>query len=265
MDYSKLQTLQHICKVSGLSRKGRKADLLQRILSTPVYPTNNVISIDLGIKNFAYCLASRTEGAKVNIHEWAREDLTSPTNGLGIKWIEDYQPQYLARLAFQIYTTLTSRFRPSIILLEHQRYRSGIKTIPEWTLRVNAIEAMLHCLHVNSQSQDPSESNPSPLSLLSLAPRTVYSYVSALPEFVNLNSNTKTKATRVKLLNEMLNLGKVSVLNDDALKNFELPVKYSSKKDDMTDAAMMAITWIEWQHKLRQHQHELRSYLELKS
>ncbi|WBW73556.1 mitochondrial cruciform-cutting endonuclease Cce1 [Schizosaccharomyces osmophilus] len=265
MNYSKLQTLQHICKVSGLSRKGRKADLFQRILSAPVYPTNNVLSIDIGIKNFAYCLASRTEDAKVNIHEWAHEDLTSPTNGLGIQWIEDYHPQYLARLALQIYTTLTSRFHPSIILLEHQRYRSGAKTIPEWTLRVNVIEYMLHCLHINSQVHASPESNPSPSSLLSLAPQSVYSYVSALSDFVKLNSNTKTKLTRVRLLNDMLKLGKVSVVNDDALKTFELPVKFSSKKDDMTDAAMMAITWIEWQHKLRQYQDELRSYVELNS
>ncbi|EPY51973.1 cruciform cutting endonuclease Cce1 [Schizosaccharomyces cryophilus OY26] len=262
MNYSKLQTLQHICKVSGLSRKGRKADMLQRIMYAPSYPTDNVLSIDLGIKNFAYCLAGRTEDAKVNIYEWAHEDLTSPTNGLGIQWTENYHPQYLARLASQIYTTITSRFHPNVILLEQQRYRSGVKTIPEWTLRVNTIESMLHSLHYNSQVQVPPESESSSSILLSLAPKSVYSYVSTLPEFVNLNKATKTKSARVKFLTSMLKNGKVFVSNDDARKTFETPVKYSSKKDDMTDAAMMAITWIEWQHKLRQYKHEIRSYVE---
>ncbi|KAL2142817.1 hypothetical protein VTI28DRAFT_711 [Corynascus sepedonium] len=184
--------LRNLCASCGLPKTGPKRVLVQRLRRAakqfqPVPPAARILSIDLGIRNFAFSLLSpvsppRTSSSTqvpneplnspVHLHAWHRLDLTLPdAKGLernaarkaaepalkeGVSEEEEkegeegdkedaYSPTALAALTAHLVRARLLPLRPTHVLIERQRFRTGgAAAVFEWTLRVNSLEAMLH-------------------------------------------------------------------------------------------------------------------------
>ncbi|KAF1353937.1 mitochondrial resolvase Ydc2 [Delphinella strobiligena] len=179
--------LKRLAFLTGVKSTGTKAELravLQNALekSRLPYPSARVLSVDMGVKNLAFCLLNvhrkqQTPGATpggnpgpesvapVHLLDWKRLDLSSPTMrrtldeanhrlpGAGdipekdLEAIPEqaniYTPSQLSKVAYNLASELI-KYQPDIILIERQRFRSGgAPAIQEWTVRVNMLESML--------------------------------------------------------------------------------------------------------------------------
>ena len=130
----------------------------------------NIISIDMGIRNLAYCrfqlpsqTTTTTRPLKPSISEWSRLNVSLPSASDTAAEDEDETQSNPAKpkvkegfdlhsYAGRAYTLIHSLLyssphtaRPTHILIERQRFRSmGGNAVQEWTLRVNMFEAMLY-------------------------------------------------------------------------------------------------------------------------
>ena len=142
-----------------------------------------ILSIDMGVKNLAFCVAdasmqsragqsgksesdseARQVEAKMHTIAWRRVDVmhemaeANARHQLPIgdhsvaqdrfhpdsNFEESFHPRVLARTAHALLTRVLLPYKPDIILIERQRYRSGSgAAIQEWTVRVNMLESML--------------------------------------------------------------------------------------------------------------------------
>jgi cruciform cutting endonuclease 1 len=136
---------------------------------TPDQQYLRVMSIDMGIKNLAYCVSnlrcssgsnvSNQSSAAVNISAWKKIDLIERTreyrahsSSFGVaeeetntdEELDPYSLAVLSHTAYRLVTQEVLSHKPDIILIEKQRWRSGGgSAIQQWTIRVNTLEAML--------------------------------------------------------------------------------------------------------------------------
>jgi cruciform cutting endonuclease 1 len=139
---------------------------------------HQVLSIDMGIRNLAYCrvtlpamvdvLGSRSsyldDTVKPNIsknasvptlHEWSRLTISEASTTDQNREILDNVT--LAHLAYDLVhrLVLSQPSPPDTILIERQRFRSmGGSAVQEWTLRVNVFEAMLWAVLHTAQRRE---------------------------------------------------------------------------------------------------------------
>ncbi|KAA8649114.1 hypothetical protein EYZ11_000673 [Aspergillus tanneri] len=145
----------------------------------------SILSIDMGIRNlaFAHLLVPRGDPTNVDnlppipiLNAWQRlsvsslpldDPLSSSTEEKGIQTgpdtetetgidtgnepeterKEDFSPSVYAPHAYFLLTTLLSTYRPTHVLIERQRFRSGgASAVQEWTLRVGVFEGMLYAV-----------------------------------------------------------------------------------------------------------------------
>ncbi|KAF3038896.1 hypothetical protein E8E11_005130 [Didymella keratinophila] len=133
-----------------------------------------VVSIDMGIKNLAFCdvevtypcstsTATRSLDASMTVLRWKKLDLVGgpkPTTRAldrrgtsedieedGTAAEEDdnqFSSSILSRTAYKFITEEVLSANPDVILIEKQRWRSGGgSAVQQWTVRVNTLEAML--------------------------------------------------------------------------------------------------------------------------
>lgn len=198
-------TLKALCASCGLPKTGAKRVLIDRLRHAarhfhPIPSTARILSIDLGLKNFAFSLLTPVKPPKhppaassnspitspVHLHAWQRLDLTLPSGSQpanittitkkptkpsksnltrtppppptpppspppsppedAIQHTTDpFSPTALSQLTLNLIRTHLLPLRPTHVLIERQRFRTGgAAAIFEWTLRVNTLEAMLH-------------------------------------------------------------------------------------------------------------------------
>ncbi|KAF2035433.1 ribonuclease H-like protein [Setomelanomma holmii] len=125
-----------------------------------------IISIDMGIKNLAFCdvevdyLKGDTMQPRMNIIRWDKLDLVdatkksrqqqpdSPSSKETRKEADEEMDPYslsvLSQTAHSFLRKSILAVSPDIILIERQRWRSASSAaIQQWTVRVNTLEAML--------------------------------------------------------------------------------------------------------------------------
>lgn len=125
-----------------------------------------IVSIDMGIKNLAFCDAeiSRVSANKqdfsahMHVLRWKKLDLVSGTDSKSSpSSAEDdsaesaadeegdqFSPSVLSKTAHRLIVEEILSADPDIILIEKQRWRSGGgSAVQQWTVRVNTLEAML--------------------------------------------------------------------------------------------------------------------------
>ncbi|KAL5428501.1 hypothetical protein PMIN07_007494 [Paraphaeosphaeria minitans] len=174
------EVLQRIGEASTGTKEVVQNRLLTRVVSRKIPQTNRprdgeerktsrILSIDMGIKNLAYCVAdvekptSTLDTTNMNFLTWSRLDLGEAFRehdmsflGDGVKTLakkaelegrgdEDlYTPENLSRMGHWFLCKVLDDWNPDIILIERQRWRSaGSPTIQQWTVRVNTLEAAL--------------------------------------------------------------------------------------------------------------------------
>jgi cruciform cutting endonuclease 1 len=177
-----VKSLQALLTQIGSATSGRKENLISRLsqdLKVPRLPectgsrkSIRILSIDMGIKNLAFCVADVTVknsgpedgnkdkkgvGTKMNIISWRRLDVVEEVSISTAKQkteaklivdeegVEDqYTPSAMSSTAYKLLVHTLLPCKPDIILIERQRWRSsnGV-AIQQWTVRVNTLEGML--------------------------------------------------------------------------------------------------------------------------
>jgi cruciform cutting endonuclease 1 len=125
-----------------------------------------IISIDMGIKNLAYCdvevdyMDGNTMHPTMEIRRWDKLNLVDATQELHRYWpnqqpfnqatpgvddeVDPYSLSVLSQTAYWFVQKPVLEASPDIILIERQRWRSASSSaIQQWTVRVNTLEAML--------------------------------------------------------------------------------------------------------------------------
>lgn len=164
----KASQLKVIAHLTGLNSTGTKPLVTSRLLQhlphslfsnldpqSPRQPQTqpiNIVSIDMGIRNLAYCrLTLPPASARPSIPlltDWTRVAISrQPAAMEPTTEKETFDPATFAQYAYALIETLLSAETPSHILIERQRFRSmGGSAVQEWTLRVNMFEAMLYAV-----------------------------------------------------------------------------------------------------------------------
>ncbi|MCJ1481619.1 hypothetical protein MMC06_001778 [Schaereria dolodes] len=170
----KASQLKAIAVATGVNSGGTKSILNTRLLTElqqenhrlAVYKPHHedgqhgIISIDMGIRNLAYCRIALLENKSQNldlalpvVEAWDRiavsRKVVSGNSKLGVPEIkETFDPlTYSCHAHNFISSLLKSGPHPNHILIERQRFRSmGGSAVQEWTLRVNMFEAMLYAV-----------------------------------------------------------------------------------------------------------------------
>lgn len=177
-----MRAMQDVLQRIGEATTGTKDVVQNRLLNKVVYnkmpvfsntlsgdnrtKTSRILSIDMGIKNLAYCVADVETATPIggitnmDFRSWRRLDLSEAyreyslgddQKGLAreaaLEGREDedlYTPQSLSRMAYWFLRTMISDWNPDVVLIERQRWRSsGSPTIQQWTVRVNTLEAIM--------------------------------------------------------------------------------------------------------------------------
>ncbi|KAF7932725.1 uncharacterized protein EAE98_004024 [Botrytis deweyae] len=175
----KAAALKQIAFKCGISTSGTKPLIIQRLQDElpQITSTNTkgssadakplrILSIDMGIRNFSFCLleipsskpTSKSRSSKKNLNptipipilqSWQKLSLLpqSPPNAdpeTKEKTRNEFTPSILSTAAYSLIRHTLLPLSPTHILIERQRFRSmGSKHILEWTIRVNMLESML--------------------------------------------------------------------------------------------------------------------------
>jgi hypothetical protein len=190
---------------------------------------NRILSIDLGIKNFALCSIN----TDYKINEWKRLEVELP---------EYYDP---VSFALKIRDLVKDSIEPlllgdilnessTVVLIERQRHRTrGAAALSESILKVNFIEVQLHCFLLGKS--------------ISVLPDYVSKYFGIQKKKDVKKSKKKAAIELVEVLlsNENSFLGKE---NPNMLKRFQ----DEKKKDDMADALLQAKAFLDWRYNFYQ-------------
>lgn len=143
-----------------------------------------VVSIDMGIKNLAFCDAEVSRASaneqdfSVHMHvlRWKKLDLVGGTasksspspagdEDAADEESDQFSPSVLSRTAHRLIVEEVLSANPDVILIEKQRWRSGGgSAVQQWTVRVNTLEAMLWAILETVKQGGglpPTDDNPS--------------------------------------------------------------------------------------------------------
>lgn len=171
--------LKTLCLACGLPSTGTKEVLTSRLEANFLgshgrprgLPTQRrVLSVDLGLKNFAFALlvpggpllATTPDTPAKKISQLDSTPFRQPPRTLLEGWRHlnlstdvavqnaeknQWTPGAMASLAYKVVQEYMMPLRPTHILLEHQRWRThSSSSVLEWTTRVNNLEGMIHAI-----------------------------------------------------------------------------------------------------------------------
>jgi cruciform cutting endonuclease 1 len=249
--------LKHLSTLLGLNTTGTKHTLRSRLVSLSplrLKPTR-ILSIDMGIKNLAYCLLTISPGSKPTIVNWARNEVLvfpDPTeNTISLP--------YFASTTHALAQRMLKDFKPSHILIEQQRWRTaGGAGVQEWTIRVNTLEAMLHAAFYGLAAGNVQFESVSPTRVANLW----------IPEDARKGTNSKTvkkgivrgwisgeKEAEVQLgsSEEVKRKRDLLLWKQNGRKENQVPrTEVEKKTDDLADCVLQALAWLKWQENRSQ-------------
>lgn len=292
----KASQLRAIAIATGINSGGTKPVLTSRLFDTlqqdkldppnKIYDGNlkqhRIISIDMGIRNLAYCRLTlpshwpdpcHSPSNRPVIEAWDRiaiaqkADLKIPTlsaaPNVAIK--ETFDPLTYSEHAYSLVNTLlfsSSHPAPTQILIERQRFRSmGGSAVQEWTLRVNMFEAMLYAVLKTLHSEGKWHGNVHPV-----APSKVSKFWLGDGE-VTREKRVNGKGEKIDLVNRWLNeeeqkfeLGKGALETACSWRRKRSGGKGKGKDevganmgklDDLADCLLQGLAWISWEQNRR--------------
>ena len=251
----------------------------------------SIVSIDMGVRNLAYChletYLPRTNVANevVGIDAWMRTSIEQPSTSLSddlqqpeettsrlfqhsVKnTTESYDPALYAVRAHDFVTRIIESHQPTHILIERQRFRSGgSAAVQEWTIRVGVFEAMLYAAFHTLKAEKQYAYH-----LIPMSSKQVNRYwLESDWESRDQQPVTRKTASAVKL--EKIECVRRLVAGDGNTTNLDFSAQALAAKeaflspsrrhkaaagtkpklDDLSDSFLQGLGWIHWQkHRLR--------------
>lgn len=220
----------------------------------------------MGVKNMAYCITDVQiphGGQRIDdtppsfkVIEWRRLNIVDPNaRTTSSKTSETpllsefFAPQNLAPVAVRLVDEEFLPHKPSAILIERQRFRSGGgPSVQEWTLRVNMLESMLWASLITMQ-RDHLDQNVPPVDAVS--PANVASFW--FPGQRKVEKQHKIKLVK-SWLSGSVTESPVSVTFAPHLANIKAQFvgeegrkSGKGKLDDLADCLLQAAAWARWE------------------
>lgn len=285
----KATTLTRLAAACGLRASRTKAAFLSelpgelRATSMHSQP-QRVLSIDMGVRNLAYCLLvvdpsrlpQRTLSSVLDtivapderdrrerfdfcsaiaVEAWNRIDLTQSAILPG----DTFGPPLLAPIAYDLIVNTFLASQPDSILIERQRHRTGgHAAVQEWTFRVNMLESMLWMTLETLRRQPGASGFPQTHAII---PQRVNQSMLA-PD----RETAKVKASKVQLAGELLQPNLLACSSEQAEGTRHLflgqgsrgrgaaaagtglePRKATAKLDDLADSLLQGVAWVQWE------------------
>ncbi|KAK3371861.1 mitochondrial resolvase Ydc2 [Lasiosphaeria ovina] len=234
-----LKALRSTAVESGLPVGGIKSELVLRLRDaarkfTPVPANARILSIDLGIKNFAYSLITWTKPStqghseipqwpgrlKVSVHEWKVVDLAQEAEAqalaaTGTSQAAVFDPESLSKLALKLVNDRLLPLRPTHVLIERQRNRSsGSAAVTEWTLRVNSLESILYGILATLQQQQRGTGTFDAGAIIPILSHRVGSYLDRELD-VEPEKSVNIKKRKMSILQGWIRAGVVEPTTED--------------------------------------------------
>lgn len=231
-----LRQLRDLALLCGRNTTGTKpvlhADLQTAKATAGNQPAGcRILSIDMGVRNLAYCLLQVGQGEVVpKLVAWERLSLVDDDDKPEAEAEEHstdapsspsscpYSPPVMAAVAARLVRDRLLPLAPSHILIERQRFRSGgAAAVLEWTVRVNSLEAMLHGIFAARQLAEYDSGQTSLESVQAVSPRRVAQFVvrgglaGRLPSSVSV----PRKATKEKDIKDIKEALVATILRSD--------------------------------------------------
>jgi len=259
----RLTALRHVSCLVGLNISGNKTSLITALAAVRPSPTppTRILSIDMGIRNLAYCVLDLCSSPLPALTTWTRVTLPLSVETLGAS----ISLPAFAAATHTLAAGLLRDHEPSHILIERQRWRScGGSKVQEWTIRVNIVEAMLHATLLGQrlagnwdghvESVDPGK--VARLWVPRKEGRTNAAAVKSLKkgvvkEWLRTGAAVKVEEGGPEMTAELLLLAGTR----RAVKISGEPVTADEKKvDDLADCVLQAVAWLRWQEGRRRLQ-----------
>ena len=283
----KLSQLRNLAIATGINSSGTKAILTTRLaesLASEKFPPKqngfHILSIDMGIRNLAYCqirlprdwLANTRE--RPTITNWDRLAISSklPDDDPSTPTLKEaFDPATFSQLAYDLIQklVLSPHSAPDHVLIERQRFRSmGGSAVLEWTLRVNMFEAMLYATLKTLSEQGKWRGRVFPI-----APSKVGQFWLGDVDKAGENEEGKrgkkdVKAEKIRVVDEMLQAGAAFALQGRAEEMAERwrekmdggrgrrvrkgeEGEKMGKLDDLADCLLQGLAWVKWEENRR--------------
>ena len=250
----------------------------------------SIISIDMGIRNLAYCHITSSfqknpracDPLKVRLEAWQRVSIgKAPLNGSTVsakskkKVValepstiptekESFEPIDYAGYAYTFLRGIIDQHKPTHILIERQRFRSGGQAaVQEWTIRVGVFEGMLYAV-----LRTLAELKSHQCEVVPVLPVQVNQYWMLQPSETSVKPEGKFQAKamkqhKIRLVGKLLDKGAVQStkvsLSTTALQTKDAflaklnGVKSREKEhefkklDDLSDCLLQGLAWVNWQ------------------
>ena len=251
---------------------------------------HDIISIDMGIRNLAYCRLTFPKTPKPSwngdpiINEWARIEISKIANQSQdleeTKTKEAFDPETYSQHAYNLVSSFLSSTptQPTHILIERQRFRSmGGSAVQEWTLRVNMFEAMIYAVLKTLAAQGAWQGTVHPIAPAKVSKFWLGDREGADEVEGKGSKSAKTKTAKIQLVGRWLEERRAGSTR------FELEGKaeetgraYSGKRrgggakgrhvdgsskaftapqigklDDLADCLLQGMAWIKWEQNRR--------------
>jgi cruciform cutting endonuclease 1 len=245
-----------------------------------------IVSIDMGIKNLGLCVAdvsfAKSDGgagsgttARMRVDRWQRLNLVDGANGPGAGADDaegadsagGFSPAALSAVAVRLVRDELLPHRPAAVLVERQRWRSGGRAaVAEWTLRVNALEAMLwavfRALGPSPQACVDGQRRAGP-ELHAVSPARVAAFW--LPGLRRVEKKAKVDLVRASVARRALGAVEIGFGEDAAevaqgfgaagsrtrRRDVDGAVTGRKKLDDLADSFLQAGAWAAWEANRR--------------
>lgn len=282
----KLSQLKSLAFQCGISSSGTKAVISSRLIddiesSRETTRKRRILSIDMGIRNLAYCVLEQTQSAaKIpSIIAWKRIAVSSkpvenPEDAKpALK--ESFEPAVFAAHTYNLLRHTLLLFNPTHILIERQRFRSmGSHHVLEWTVRVNMFESMLYAVLHTLREEKIWEGVVKAITPGKVGP---YWVGTGVEEDTTLKKTRKAKCAKARnkgakidLVQNWLSNGEmVSLETEEAKATAEGYMERWHRKtgprsksaaaddgedvmgklDDLADSLLQGRAWIEWEQK----------------
>jgi len=227
---SQLRTIAIKCGIASSCKS--KSELTQRLIdeisSVPktAPKTSRILSIDMGIRNLAYCIldVSSRKSSRPSIISWQRLAVSNaPTKSdepelKNMK--EAFDPATLSSAAYALLRHKLLTHNPDVILIERQRFRSmGARHVFEWTIRVNMLESMLYAVLHTLRAERLWNGNVNEVAPGKVGPFWIKDKVDEKEKGGELKKERKSKNAKIKNKGLKIDLVRNWLQNGDMVKS----------------------------------------------